>query len=84
MGTKISKSEAKEKINLFFRMESFTPEEVKKIKKLAMKFNIKLGNCRKMFCKGCYSMLKGRLRVDKGWKSVKCESCGFLNRHRIR
>jgi len=83
MKIKLSKSEAKEKIDSFFRRKSFAPEDVRKTKRLAMKFNIKLGNYRKMFCKKCSSMLKGKLRVNKGWKSVSCSVCGFLNRHRI-
>ena len=41
MKKKLTKKEAEEKINEFFKNDNFDSEEMKKIKKLAMKFNIK-------------------------------------------
>ncbi|MDP1695686.1 MAG: hypothetical protein Q8L29_02115 [archaeon] len=84
MKTALSKTQAKEKIDSFFQGESFTAEEVKKIKRLAMKFNIKLGAYRKLFCKKCLSKLKGKLRIAKTHKIVECASCGYKNKIKIR
>lgn len=81
MKTKVSRSEAQEKISLFFQREKFSADEVKKIKRLAMKFNIKLGKNRRRFCKKCFSQLKGKTRVSKTHRTIECEACGFLNRH---
>ena len=79
MKTSLSKTEAKEKIKLFFQKSDFNAEEVKKIKRLAMKFNIKLRDYRKLFCKKCLSKLKGKLRVTKTHKTVECAACGYKN-----
>jgi len=52
MPKKLSKSDALEEIEDFFKQENFknkTPKDVKKIKKLAMRYNIKLGEKRKLF-----------------------------------
>jgi len=79
----ISKSETKKKIELFFQRDNFEAEEVKKIKKLAMKLNIKLGKYRNLFCRKCLSMLRGSLRVNKTHKIIACSSCGEVNKHKI-
>ena len=79
----ISKTEAKKIIEEFFQRENFSAEEVRKIKKLAMKFNIKLGEQRKKFCKKCLYLLNGRTRVANGSKRVICANCGFVNRFRL-
>ncbi|MBI2452468.1 hypothetical protein HYV50_05360 [Candidatus Pacearchaeota archaeon] len=83
MKTKFSRKEAEEKINGFFKKENFSADEVKKIKRIAMEFNIKLGNHRKLFCKKCLNKLKGKIRINKNYKTTMCENCGFLNRHKI-
>lgn len=80
MKFKISKSEAQKKINEFFKKEIFFSNEVKKIKRLAMKYNIKLGTYRKLFCKKCLSQLKGKTKISKTHKIVECENCGFKNK----
>jgi RNase P subunit RPR2 len=79
----INKMEAKEKIEQFFSKSDFTPEQLKKIKRLAMKFNIKLGDKRKLFCKKCLNPLAGKLSITKSHKTVECKSCGFRNKIRI-
>ena len=80
----VSKTEAKEKIDLFFKKDNFSSEEVKKIKNLAMKFNIKLGSYRKSFCKKCYSSLHdGKVRTNKEYKTLECSKCKFLNKWKI-
>jgi RNase P subunit RPR2 len=83
MKTALSKTEAKEKIFDFFKKRQFSSEEAKKIKRLAMKFNIKLGDYRKSFCKKCYSQLKGKTRITKMHKIIECMSCGAINRQKI-
>ena len=83
MKPQISKTQAREKIETFFQKEDFTSEEARKIKRLAMKFNIKLGEKRKLFCKKCLSRLKGKTRITKNYKTIKCENCGYLNKFRL-
>ena len=85
MKEKISKKDANRKIEEFFEKEIFDANEIIKIKKLAMKFNIKLGNYRKRFCKKCFSDLKSDgVKIKKGVKTVKCKSCGFISRWKIK
>jgi len=84
MKTKLSKQEAQQKIEEFFKKAAFTKEEVRKIRRLVMKFNIKLKEHRKKFCKSCLSQLKGKTRITKTHKTIECEKCGFRNRFRFR
>lgn len=77
------KTETELKIKNFFKKEVFTQEEVRKIKKRAMAYKIKLGYYRKQFCRKCLSQLRGKIRVKKGIKSVECSGCGFVNRRKI-
>lgn len=83
MKSKLSKQETQEKIKLFFEKENFTKEEVKKIRRLAMKFNIKLGKLRQKFCKSCLSQLKGKTRLSKTHKTIECQVCMYKNKFRI-
>jgi len=83
MKTNLNKKEAQKKIDEFFKKDDFTAEEVKKIKRLAMKFNIKLGLYKRTFCKKCMSKLKGQLRMNKMYKTIKCRNCRYKNRFRI-
>lgn len=83
MKEKLSKTEAQEKVNNFFSKSDFQPEQLRKIKRLAMKFKIKLGEKRKFFCKKCLSKLRGKIRVSKTRKSVECEKCGFRNKFKL-
>tara|TARA_Y100000310_G_C20301321_1_gene631928 strand:- start:12 stop:266 length:255 start_codon:yes stop_codon:yes gene_type:complete len=83
MKTKLSKSEAQEKINSFFKSKDFTPEQVRKIKRLAMKFNIKLKDKRKNFCKKCLHKLKGKTRINSPYKTIICDNCNHKNRFKL-
>ena len=83
MKKELNKTQAKEKIEQFFSKSDFTPEQLKKIKRLAMKFNIKLENKRKLFCKKCLNPLAGKLSITKSHKTVECKSCGFRNKVRL-
>ena len=83
MKKRLTKTEAQEEINDFFARKEFSPEEVKKIKRLAMKFNIKLKKHRQNFCKKCLTKLRGKTRISKTQKTIECEKCHFLNRFKI-
>ena len=79
----LSRAEVKQKIEEFFSKSDFKPEQLKKIKRIAMKFNIKLGEKRKFFCKKCLNPLSGKLRVSKTHKTIECKFCRFKNKVRI-
>lgn len=83
MKTKLSKTQAKERIESFFNLDKFTSQDTKKIKRLAMKFNIKLGEKRAHFCKKCLSHLEGKTRISKTHKTVQCKNCGYVNKFKI-
>lgn len=83
MKTELNKTEAKQKIDKFFQSSDFTPEQLKKIKRIAMKFNIKLGNYRKLFCKKCLHPMAGKLSISKSHKTIVCKYCNFRNKIRI-
>lgn len=81
---KMTKTEAEQEIKRAF-YRKLTTREIKKIKRLAMKHNIKLGSLRKKFCKKCYSLLENEeVRIKKGKKIVKCRNCGYVNRWKIK
>ena len=83
MKSKLTKQQAQEKISQFFERESFTNSELIKIKRLAMKFKIKLKENRKKFCKKCLLPLKGKTRISKTHKTVICQNCGYKNKFKI-
>ena len=82
---KPSNSEVIEQINNFFaHVENKTPKQVKKIKSLAMSYNLPLKEKRKTFCKKCLSPYANpKIRIKNGVKSVTCENCGFVSRWKI-
>ena len=84
MKTKLTKKEVEEKIISFFNKRDFTPKELKKIKRLAMKFNIKLTPYKRLFCKACLNPLAGKIRISKEYKIVECKSCKTKNKVRIK
>jgi len=79
----LSRYEAQERIESFFKNSEFSPKEMKKIKRLAMKFKIKLLPFKKNFCKKCLSPLKGKTRITKTHKTIECEKCKYKNKFRI-
>lgn len=85
MKTKLTKKEAGEKIKDFFKsIENKTAKDIKKIKRLAMRYNIKLGKLRKKFCKYCYSTKLRVKSVKRGMKTVRCLVCGKISRWKIK
>jgi len=84
MRTKLSKKEAEKRITEFFRdIKKRKPEEIRKIKRLAMHYNIKLKEKRKLFCQKCYSSKLKIKKIKKGVKTIKCENCGKISRYKI-
>lgn len=83
---KLSKKEAEEKIKSFFaHVQNKTPEDIKKIKRLSMRYNLKLKDLRKKFCKKCLHPYKNpEIRLNKNFKSIKCKNCGYINRWKIK
>lgn len=78
---KLSKTEARKRIDNFFAQDNFDKEGVRKIKNMAMEFNIRLGKNRMRFCKKCYSNLKdGKTRLTKTHRTTVCPDCGFNNK----
>jgi len=80
----LSKAEAKEKIEQFFKKNDVTSEEMKKIRRLALKYRISLKPYKKQFCKSCLSPLKGKIRISKTHKTVECVNCGYRNKYKFK
>ncbi|MDP3027499.1 MAG: hypothetical protein Q8N63_07360 [Nanoarchaeota archaeon] len=79
----MNKKEAGEFIDEFFR-KKHSSEEVRKIKKLAASFQIKLKDKRKLFCKKCFSMNLKVLGIKNKIKRVTCQDCGNIMRWKIK
>ncbi len=85
---RISKTEVKEKVEKFFKnIKGKTPKEIKKMKKLAMKYNISLGDRRKLFCKECFVAFNPKnhkVRIKKGKKVIICGGCSYVTRWKTK
>lgn len=80
----MNKKQAEEKINDFFEnIKTKKQEEVRKIKKLAMHYKIRLGEKRKSFCKYCFSPKLKMRKIRKNQKTLECENCKKLMRFKI-
>ena len=78
---KLTKTEAKEKIEEFFKnLQDKSQKDIKKIKKLAMHHNLKLGQKKKKFCKKCFSSKLKVKGVKNKIKRVECQECGNVGR----
>lgn len=86
MKPKITKTQAKDEIEKFFNMLNLKDgEDVRKIKRLAMKFNIPLDKYKKDFCKKCLLPYKTpRIRINGGMKSVTCNNCNNTSRWKLK
>jgi RNase P subunit RPR2 len=83
---KLSKSEIQEKIK-FILSSNPSPEQIKKIKKLAMSKNIRLSDLRKSFCKKCltfFNSTNSEVRIKSPYKIVKCKSCRHISRWKMK
>lgn len=87
---RLSKNEIEKEIEKFFKPNSIkkkTSKEAKKIKKLAMRYNIKLGTKRKLFCKKChvfFNVKNSKTRIKKGKKIIRCLKCKEVSRWKIK
>jgi len=84
---KISKSGTEKQVSIFFdNIKNKLPEDIKKIKKLAMNQNVKLKENKKKFCKYCFSPYseQEKIRIKKGVKSITCKKCEKINRWKMR
>ena len=86
MSKKISKVQAKEKINQFFsNINSKTSKDVKKIKKIAMSHNLKLKEKKKLFCKKCLTpYMNPKIRIKNNVKTLVCGNCNYVGRWKIK
>ena len=83
---KLSKIEAEQQINQIFSNQP-SQREIKKVKRLAMSKNIKLGALRKKFCKKCLTFFtpnNHNIRIKKPFKIVKCKSCENVSRYKLK
>jgi len=85
---KLNKKQAEDKIKEFFKdLDNKKPEDIIKIKRLAMHNKIKLGALRKKFCKKCYSVFSAKnsqTRIKNKMKFVKCLKCSCISRWKIK
>jgi len=83
---KLSKEEIIKIIDNIFSKHP-TPKEIKKVKRLAMSKNIKLGVKRKLFCKKCYTFFTSKyseVRIKNKMKTIKCKYCGNISRWKLK
>ena len=82
---KISKTQAKEEIkNFFASIKEKDAKDVRKIRKLAMGYNIPLKDKRKTFCKKCLHPYKtAKVRIKKNTKTISCSHCNFVSRWKL-
>jgi RNase P subunit RPR2 len=80
----LTRKEVQEKIDYFFKnLDGKSASDIKKIKKTAMKFNIRLGDLRKRFCKKCLNTGLKVKGIKKGVKSAECSECRNLMRWKV-
>ncbi|MBS3085412.1 hypothetical protein J4225_01885 [Candidatus Pacearchaeota archaeon] len=85
MKIKLNKIETNEYISEFFKnIKTKTSKEIKGVKRLAMRYNIKLGKKRKLFCKKCFSPRLKVLSIKSKIKRVKCGECGDVGRWKVK
>lgn len=81
---KLNKTQAREKINKFFEsIENKNKEDIRKIKRLAMHYKIKLKNKKQLFCKYCFSTKLKTKKIRKDMITKECEDCKKLMRWKI-
>lgn len=80
----MSKNKEKEKIlkeiNELFE-KSPSQKEIITVRKKAMRINLKLPKeIKRKFCRKCNSILRGKVRLNKGKRVILCSECGKFNR----
>ncbi len=80
MKYELGKKQVQVKIGEFFLQDDFSSGDLKKIKKLAMKYKVRLGTYRKLYCRTCLNKLSGKTRISKTHKIIICCKCNSINR----
>ena len=82
----LSKTDVEKQVEEFFlKIIDKTPKEVKKIKRLAMAYSIKLGEKRKTFCKKCFMPYKdASIRIKNGLITMTCGNCKNKSRWKVK
>ena len=83
MKKKLSKTDAKKKVNDFFLdVQNKSSKAIIKIKKLAMSYNIPLKEKRRLFCKKCLTPYTGKekVRIKNKMKKITCINCDYTNK----
>jgi len=82
----ISKTEAQKQITGFFEnIKDKNPKEIKKIKRLAMSYNIKLREKKKLFCKKCLNPYIGpSIHIKNGIIKITCDRCENKRQWKIK
>ena len=83
---KFPKKETLAKIEDFFSsIKDKKPKDIKKIKKLAANYNIKLEKYKKTFCKKCLTPYKNpKIRIRNNRKILVCKNCNNVSRYKIK
>lgn len=80
----LSKKEVYSIVESFFKRKEFNSEQLKKIRRLAMKYKIPLKEKRKLFCKYCLNKLEGKTRINKEHKSITCRVCNRVSKFKLK
>ncbi len=82
----ISRTQAKKQIKEFFEdLKGKTPKEVRKIRRLAMGYNIKLEEKKKLFCKKCFAPYNfPGVKIKNDLITISCDSCDHKSRWKIK
>ena len=85
MKTTLTKKQAEEKIEGFFKnIKNKNKEQIRKIKRLAMHYKIRLKEKRKKFCQKCFSTKLKTVRIKNKVKTVKCQECEEIYRFKVK
>jgi RNase P subunit RPR2 len=81
----VSKKEVEKQIEEFFHhITEKKSIEIRKIKKLAMSYNIKLGNKKKTFCKKCFHpYVEPSVRINNDMVNITCEKCEHISKWKL-
>jgi len=80
-----SKTEAKKKISEFFlEIKAKNQNQIKKIKRIAMRNRISLREHKSLFCKKCLLPYDSpKIRIKNKMKTIECKNCGYKLRKKL-
>lgn len=85
MKNKSSKKDVEKKIEDFFKnIKNKDSESIRKIKRLAMHYHIRLKDKRKKFCQKCFSTSLRTKKIKNRMKLVECENCKKIYRWKVK